>query len=142
MNALRTIKQNESAKWMQLMLEEGPYLEQGDWVPEWPIVFPSPTALSRDLVGGYLYIVYNKWVYCYGKIWKIVRHEGTIVGTPQIEVSSGDAIVIDGVMNKMPTTLICEGFRNFITIPETLHEMPQGTAQAIIASLGLLPRGY
>lgn len=131
-NALRTIQASEECDWVQSLFRRD--------VPAYPPTFPFPFRIRRRIYGGFLYVVYNRQVYAYGKILEVVSHGGARVGTRGQPVGPGDMIVLAGVMRPFPFPLECRGFRRIRYTEADLHKLAPAAARSHIRSLDLAIR--
>ncbi|HZH77752.1 MAG TPA: hypothetical protein VEY88_17130 [Archangium sp.] len=127
MNVIRTIQKKESKEWIKKLFKAGPH--KGDWVPIYPPIFPFPYQLQQDVVGGYLYLVYDGALLGYGRIAAVKKHTGSPVGTTGDPVSPGEAIHLTRQLTSMPRPLEARGFQGIRYILENLHKLPPDKAQ-------------
>ena len=137
MNALRTLQAREKEWWMRLLTKRGPH--RGRMVPSYPPRLPLPFKPRPRLEGGYVYVVYRRAIFAYGRISEVRRHPGTRVGTRQQAVRPGYELCVDGPMKRFPCKLACRGFRNLRYSPLLLHRLSPAVAHQTIAKLRLTP---
>ncbi len=120
MNILRTIPQDEKPEWVSLMFEVGPHADPD--APTYPLDFPLPFRLSKDLSNGFLYVVYRFEIIGYGKIQQVVPHEGHHVGSDDRPMKPGHNIILDGPLVRMPTVVQHRGFQGIQYDETNFHE--------------------
>ena len=134
MNIMRTVPQNEARRWVNLLFQEGPHPGADD--PD-PLTYPLARKLGRDVVGGFLYLIYQGIVIGYNRIDRVQPHAGDAVGSEDTVVSAGDCLLLESPLKPMPYLVSCHGFRNYRYIDADLHELGQAAAQAEVQQAGL-----
>lgn len=133
MNIMRTVPQHETRRWVDLLFQDGPHPGADD--PD-PLTYPLAKHLGRDVVGGFLYVVYQGAVIGYNRIARVEPHEGDTVGAEDTVVSAGDRLVLEGPLKPMPFPLLSQGFRNYRYMDANLHELMQVAAQEAVRQAG------
>jgi hypothetical protein len=136
-NVLRTIQKDEKKRWVDLLFEVGPH--NGEYVPYYPAEFPSRGRFTKDIKGGYLYVVYRSRVIGFGRIAKVMPHQGMTVGTQEQLVSPGWKIVLEGPCRRLTFDLPCRGFQGYRYTEPRLHELAPDKAFLKIRTLNLVP---
>lgn len=102
------------------MFEVGPHEYPN--APDYPLTFPLPFTLRETVGDGLLYVVYDGEIIGYGKIGKVVPHQGSTVGITDEPMGAGDNIILDGPLVRMPFPRPCKGFQGIRYTTERLHE--------------------
>lgn len=137
MNILRIIPAREDPQWVELLFQKGPYGAPD--APDYPLRFPMPSVVRQNVNDGYLYVVYRSSVIGYGKISKVKLHNNDTVGKEKNEVPSGDMLVLDGPLIRMPFALPCQSFRRFRYMETELHTVGKQAAEASLKQARLFP---
>ena len=119
MNVIRTIPQDETQEWVNLLFDPN----SGQNPPGFtPLDYPFPVTFRRDLVGGFLYVRYRGEVIGYGKIAEVRSHSGETVGEENTSVPPGDSVILAAPLSRMPFVLAQPGGFRWKYVEEDLHQ--------------------
>jgi hypothetical protein len=143
MNIITTIPEREDERWVDALFTSN----RQDWpiegrVPAHPPVFPFSRRIAKPMVGGILYLVYNKNIIGYAKIEKHQwGNKNGSVGLKPEDVGPGDRLTLRGPLKRLPHPIPCVGFRNFRYTEKPLHKLELKEAKEELRRLGLKSSG-
>lgn len=138
MNIITTIPQREDERWVDALFTSS----RKGWpiegrTPAHPPVFPFSRRIAEPMVGGILYLVYNKNIIGYAEIGEHKWGATDDVGLKPEDVGPGDRLTLRGPLKRLSPPIPCVGFRNYRYTEKNLHELEMQEAQKELRSLGL-----
>ncbi|RYD84994.1 MAG: hypothetical protein EOP84_03900 [Verrucomicrobiaceae bacterium] len=142
MNIITTIPEREDKRWVDALFTS----DRSGWpikgrFPAHPPYFPFSRRIARAMEGGYLYLVYRKYIIGYAKIEKHRLGGVASVGLIPEDVGPGDRLTLSGPLKRFRNPIPCVGFRNFRYTEKNLHVLAMKAAKRELRSLGLKLHG-